>query len=234
MLPGLSSDELKNLLLSIGTHRGKRSLSPPEAALLFRKAIAAGASTSECAKAVQLEGPTWVARFVKLLDLPSDVLHLVDWGRRSGSVAFTSASEVSRLQDTEDQRRAMEATLKHDLSSSEVRQLVQLRTRSTKGIDQCVAEVLKMRPQVEVRHIFVGAVINDRVQARLRTQTQHERDAYLSRVCREKWPAVKLSGHLGAERFTLVGDKEFGVVVAARKNVLQQQVNDALEGILKE
>jgi hypothetical protein len=55
----------------------------------------------------------------------------------------------------------------------------------------------------------------------------------LSGVCRESLPGVKLAGHLGAERFTLVGDKDFGDILATKKNVLEQRVNVALEGILK-
>src|SRR5215467_6501534 len=130
MLPGLTADEYKNLILSVGTHRGKRRISPMEAAVLFDKAERAGASLLDCAKAVQLEGPTWIGRFLNLLRLPEDVRHLVDWGRGAGAVTFTSATEIARLHDLDDQRTAIEAAIAHNLSSAEVRQLVQLRKRS--------------------------------------------------------------------------------------------------------
>lgn len=234
MLPGLSPDESKKLLLSIGTHRGKRPLSPIEAASLFRKAIAAGSSLSDCANAVQLEGPTWIGRFIKLLDLPPEAFHLVDWGRKRGSITFTAASEVARLPDLEDQQRAIEATLTHDLSSSEVRQLVQLRTRSRKAIDNCVAQVLKMRPQVEVRQMFVGAVTSSKLRDYLRTIPQHQRDDCLVRVCQEQLRHLNISGHLGIERFTLLGGKDFGNFLSRSKNVLEQQINQGLERIADE
>lgn len=228
MLVGLSADEYKKLLLSVGTHRGKRPLSPVEAAALLRKATSAGASLSECAKAVQLEGPTWVSRFLKLLDLPQDVQHLIDWGRGAGTIAFTSASEVSRLDDPVDQRRAIQVGLEHNLSSAEMRQLVQLRKRSRKPMDECVAGVLKMRPQIEIRHVFIGAVTGDPLRARLRGLSQYERDQLLEAACRKKLAGLRLSGRLGVERFTLVGGKDFGGLLAAKKEVLEQEIHEAL------
>src|SRR5207245_8667337 len=129
MLPGLTADEYKKLILSVGTHRGKRLISPVEAAVLFEKARAAGAPLADCAKAVQLEGPTWVGRFLNLLKLPEDVRHLVDWGAGPGAVTFTSAADIARLDDSDDRRSAIQAALAHNLSTKEVRQLVQLRKR---------------------------------------------------------------------------------------------------------
>ena len=227
MLPGLTTEEYKKLILSVGTHRGKRVISPVEAAVFFAKAQAARASPADCAKAVQLDGPTWVSRFLGLLKLPEDVRHLVDWGRGVGAVTFTSATEIARLDSHDDQRRAMEATLAHNFSSAEVRQLVQLRKRSRQTIEECTAGVVKMRPRIEVRHLFVGSVAEG-LRERLRSLGQYERDQLLAGVARKVVGSAQVSGRLGAERFTLVGGKDFGEVVAARKEVLEREVNDAL------
>lgn len=232
MLLGLSAEEFKRLLLSIGTHRGERPLSPVEAAGLLRKAQDAGASASDCAKAVHLEGPTWIARFIKILDLPEDVYHLIDWGRRNGSIAFTSATEIARLTEDADQRTAIKAALEHDLSSSEVRQLVQLRLRSHKPMDACVSAVLKMRPQVQLRHVFIGAITSDSLRRRLQSLSQHERDANLSALFHKEWPLTNVSGHLGTQHFTLVGDKEFGDLVKNEKETIERKVNGGLEECL--
>jgi hypothetical protein len=230
MLAGLSSDEFKSLLLSVGTHRDRRSLSPVEAASLFKKALAAGASVVDCAEAVRLAGPTWIARFLKLLELPEDVRHLVGWGRKSGSIAFTSASDIARLEDSADQRHAIEASIAHDLSSLEVRQLVQLRNRSHKSVQQCVSEVLKLRPHIEVKHIFVGSIISEKLRKLLRSFSQSRRDELLNHVCRERLASMTLGARLGETRFTLVGGKDFGDFLAKNKERLEQQINDALEG----
>jgi hypothetical protein len=226
MLPGLTADEHKQLILSVGTHRGKRRISPVEAALLFDKAQRAGASLADCAKAVQLEGPTWVGRFLNLLKLPDDVRHLVDWGRGAGAVTFTSAADIARLEDLNDRRAAIQAALAHNLSTKEVRQLVQLRKRSTRTIEECTEGVLKMRPQVEVRHVFIGSVAEG-LRDRLRGLGQYARDEIFAKVVKEVvGPGV--SGRVGAERFTVVGGKQFGAVVAAKKDFLEREINERL------
>jgi len=226
MLPGLTSDEYKQLILSVGTHRGKRRISPVEAAVLFDKAQRAGASLADCAKAVQLEGPTWVGRFLNLLKLPEDVRHLVDWGRGAGAVTFTSAADIARLDDPDDRRAAIQAALTHNFSSKEVRQLVQLKKRSERTIAECTEGVLKMRPQVDVRHVFIGSVAEG-LRDRLRDLGQYARDEAFANVVKQVvGPGV--SGRLGAERFTLVGSKAFSSVIAAKKDTLEREINEGL------
>jgi hypothetical protein len=227
MLPGLTSNEYKSLILSVGTHRGKRRVSPVEAAVLFDKAQRAGASLVDCAKAMQLSGPTWIGRFLNLLRLPEDVRHLVDWGRGPGAVTFTSATEIARLDEADDKRAAVEAAIAHSLSSSEVRQLVQLRKRSGRTMADCIEGVLKMRPQVEVRHVFIGSVV-EALRDRLRSLGQYERDELFAGVVRNAFGGLRPSGRLGVERFTLVGGKEFSGAVAAKEDVLEREINEAI------
>jgi hypothetical protein len=230
MLPGLSPEEHKKLILSVGTHRGKRSISPVEAAVLFDKAQRAGASLADCAKAVQLEGPTWVGRFLNLLKLPEDVRHLVDWGRGAGAVTFTSAADIARLDGPDDRRAAIQAALMHNLSTKEVRQLVQLRKRSLRTMAECTEGVLKMRPQVDVRHVFIGSV-SEGLRARMRDLGQYARDEIFAKVVKQViGPGV--SGRLGAERFTVVGGQTFGAVVAAKKDLLEREINEGLSSEL--
>lgn len=227
MLPGLTADEYKKLILSVGTHRGKRLISPVEAAVLFEKAQAAGASLAACAKAVHLEGPTWIGRFLNLLKLPEDVRHLVDWGRGPGAVTFTSATEIARLDDPNDKRGAIEAALANDLSSAEVRQLVQLKKRSGRAIAECAEGVLKMRPQVDVRHVFIGSV-SEELRERLRGIGQYARDEIFAGAVGNVVGSLRVSGRLGAERFTLVGGKDFSSVIAAKQDLLEREINEAL------
>ena len=223
-----SADEYKKLILSVGTHRGKRLISPVEAAVLFEKAQTAGASLADCAKAVQLEGPTWVGRFLNLLKLPEDVRHLVDWGGYGpGAVTFTSAADIARLEAPDDRRAAIQAALTHNLSSKEVRQLVQLRKRSDRTIAECIESVLRMRPQVDVRHVFIGSV-SEGLRDRLRGLGQYARDEIFAGVVKNVVGGLRVSGRLGAERFTLVGGKEVSTVIAAKKDLLEREINEGL------
>lgn len=226
-LDALVPDEHKRLLLSVGTHRGVRPLSPVEVATLLRRVVASGASLAACAEALHLGGTSQIGRFLSLLKLPEDVQHLVDWGRSGVTVAFTAAFEVSRLEDHEDQRLAAHAVLEFDLSTAEVRQLVQARKRSKKPMDECVRIILKMRPQVEVRHVFVGSVRED-IRPALRLLTQFQRDKLLHDILEKTFRELHAGGRLGLERFTLVGGKPLGDAAKAKKDEIEMQMNAEL------
>src|SRR5207249_9151314 len=98
------------------------------------------------------------------------------WGQSGSTIAFSAASELSRL-DTGEQVGACTAVLENQLSSAEVKELVQLRLRSQQSLPDCIAAVLRMRPRIEKRHLLIGAVMAEGVRMRLRTMTQAERDA---------------------------------------------------------
>ena len=55
-MKGIADLEYQGLLRSVGTHRNTRPLSPVEVAELLGKAVAAGATRSECAQALGI-GP---------------------------------------------------------------------------------------------------------------------------------------------------------------------------------
>src|SRR5687767_2612557 len=118
----LSERERQRLLLSVGTHRGQRPLSPVEVANLYAKMINAGASLSDCARASNLEGPTWVTRFLQLLKLPESVRHLIVFGGGAGTISFSTGAEIAKLENDAEEETLIRAALSHRLSGSEVRQ----------------------------------------------------------------------------------------------------------------
>jgi hypothetical protein len=227
-LSALTPEERQQLVASVGTHRSERHLSPTEVALLFQKAVRTGDSLADCAKAVSLESTSQISRFLSLLKLPADVLHLVDWGTTENSLSFSSAFELSRLEQTEDKQRAVQAVLEHHLSSSEVRQLVQARMRSGKSMDECIQVVLRMRPQIEVRHVFIGAVLEEGVRQKLNQIVQRKRDELLQSVLAKVMPAIQVSGRLGSDRFTLVGGADLGSIVKVQKTRIEKDINTQL------
>ena len=96
-MKGLSTAEYKKLILSVGTHRNERILSPLEVAQLLSKAISAGTSRKECAEALQI-GTTQVSTFLKLVRLTSEIQHLSDWrGTAGASIAFSTLTELGQL-----------------------------------------------------------------------------------------------------------------------------------------
>ena len=233
MLAGLNRLELGRLRMSVGygTHRRGRLLSPVEVGMLLRKAHMHGASIKDCAKAVQLHG-TGVSRFLRILDLPSDLQHLIDWGSGKDFIGFSTAVETTKLKDTEDQRAVADAILSSKLNSKEVRQVAQLRQRSGRPIEECVQEVLNMRPKVEKRYIFIGSVASGNVEA-LREVTQSVRDLMLA-AGMESIGLRGATGRLGARFFTLVGEESFNASMreVGKENIeaqLRFKISQAVE-----
>ena len=209
MLAGLNALELGRLRMSVGYGRQKkgRPLSPVEVGLLLRKARDEGTSLEDCAEAVQLDGTGHIGRFLRILKLPEDIRHLVDWGAGEGFIGFTSAVELSRFRDPEDQRTVAEAILSKRLNSKEVRQVVQLQKRSGRTIEACVEEILGMRTTVERRYVFIGSVTEEDV-AGLGGLTQTAKDSILKSGIK-RFNLQGATGRLGTRFFTLVGDERF-------------------------
>lgn len=225
----LSPKERQQLLLSVGTHRGQRPLSPVEVATLFSKILKAGASLTDCAEAANLEGTTIVSRFLRLLSLSESVKPLVDWGSEAGSISFSSAAEMARLEDQQDQDALVQGALTHRLSGTEVRQVVQLRKRSGRTLRECLDEVVGMRPRVEKRHLYMGVIVLPTLRSRLEVMTQRQRDELLRATLRQVLGPISVHlAKLGPTSFTLIGDAKFGEQMSNKKDTLEQEVNNGL------
>lgn len=209
MLAGLSPLELGRLRVSVGygTHKRGRLLSPIEIGSLLRKAFDAGASLKDCAAAIHLS-PSQVNRFLQILILPQDIQHLISWGSGKDFIGFSSAVELARLQDIDDQLAVAKSIISDSLKSKEIRQIGQLRMRSGRPICACIKEVLGMRPTIERRYVFIGSLVDQKVEKVLLALTQMERDLMLKSGI-ERLGLQGVSGRLGKRVFTLVGDESF-------------------------
>ena len=210
MLTGLSALELGRLRVSVGygTHKKGRPLSPVEVSVLVHRARTAGNSLSDCAREIRID-ESGLGRFLRLLDLPEDLRHLVDWGSGPNVLGFSCAVELVRIQSAGDMGVVAHAVLEKGLSSKETRQVVQLLDRSGRPVDEIIREVIGMRSIVERRYVFIGTVTERSVIDALQKRTQRERDALLLVAIAEVGLAGA-SGRLGDVRFTIVGNQEFG------------------------
>lgn len=202
---GLSADEYKQLLMSVGTHRGERPLTPVQAATLFKQAADSGSTAAASAQATHLSA-SMVSRFLRLIELAPDIQHLVDWGQSGSTLSFSSAFELSRL-PPQDHQVVATAVLEHEFSSVEVRQLAQLRLRSHQPIEESIAGTIAMRPRIMRKYVFVGAVTDEAVVTQLNELSQADRDTLLETIATCDLGLSKdVSLRLGVRRFTLVGD----------------------------
>lgn len=230
MLPGLSADELRDLSLSVGTHLGTRRLSPIEVASLFQKAMNSGATLQECAKFVRLEGTTMVSRFLKLNKISPSIKYLIDWGQSTSTISFTAAKELCGLPNDQ-QEYACEAIIANQLKKSEVQQVFQIYRRSKRSISDCINEVIRMRPAVERRYVFVGSIRNSSLRHHLLTLRQSDRDALLSEVLVRAYASLGLkSARLGHDLFTIVTDQGgASLLKQGGADVIEEVINKALE-----
>jgi hypothetical protein len=208
MLPGLTHEESRDLIMSVGTYRGTRRLSPVEVATLFEKAITAGASAEECARTAGFKGSTMIPKFLRLLRLNSDLHHLIGWGQSGASISFMAASEIGRLNEDE-QAEAFDVAIGNQMTKMEVLHMVQLRIRSRRRIAACADDIVRMRPRVTRMHVFLGAVTDGDTRQGLAKLKQSERDDLLASALAETYDSLpKTSGRLGIERFTIVTDEQ--------------------------
>ncbi len=236
MLAGLNALELGRIRMSVGygSHKKGRLLSPIEIGSILRKACDQGASLSDCAAALNLS-TSQVGRFLRILNLPCDIQHLVDWGAGKDFIGFSSAVELSRLKDVDDQRAVANSILTDGLNSKEVQQARQLRARSGRPICACIKEILGMRPTIEKRYVFIGSLGEQNVGAVLQKLTQIERNAVLKSVL-EHLGFLGASGRLGQQLFTLVGDEKFNqsmnnIGKDGVERVLQTHILEAIRNV---
>lgn len=149
---------------------------------------------------------------------------MIGWGSSRDSVGFSSAIELTRLQNPEEQRTLVSSILTDRLNSKEIRYVVQLRKRSDKPIEKCIEEVMAMRPIIERRYILVGTIKDQKVEKLLATLNQIDRDKLL-RLCVERLELSGVLGRLGVQSFTLIGDKNFNdIIKKIGKNEIETQL----------
>ena len=199
---GLTPAELQSLIRSVGTHRTDRALSPSEVASLLERAIQAGSSRGSCADQLGIS-TSQVSAFLKLTQLPEDIGHLASWGSATDGIAFSTMALLSQLRSPSAQREAASAVLEHGLSWKETVQFVQIADRSADSISNVLQSVLALRPEVEVRHLFVGSIGDPGLQSTLQGMSQAERDVLIDRTLGHL-RAHSMTGRLGPSSFTLV------------------------------
>ncbi len=201
MITGLAREQIRDLILSVGTHQDVRALTPVEVATYFQTALDAGASREEIAQTCLLETTVMIGRFLKLLNLAPDIQHLVVFGTRTDSLSFTQAMELARLPDLAAQSALANAVLENGLSKDEVREVCQLLERSEHEVEEAVDQIVRLRPQIDRYFVLMGSIEETGTREFLESKTQLERDEILVAVLNEL--AFEGGGHLGVDRFTV-------------------------------
>ncbi len=209
----LTPEERRDLLLSVGTHRGERRLSPIEVARLFDKAMKGGATLSQCAHAAGFAGPEMVRRFQRLLNLPPSLQPAVSWRGSDTTIPFTAAAEIARLPDSVHETVGREV-LARGLSSSEVKQAVQRMMRGNRDPAQAIGEILALRPRVVRRHVFIGTFSDADLSERIKQLDERYRGDLLAAALRPWLAPQGAAMRLTPSGFVITGDDETANTIA--------------------
>ncbi len=226
---GLSSYEIRQLILSVGTRKSTRPLSPVEVAKLMQKALDAGEKRADIADRLYLDNSTMIGHFTRLLSLPTQVQQLIGWGADPVTVSFTAAYEIARLDSTQEQSVLTKASLESQLDKFEMRQVVQIRRRSRNPIEDCIKAVLNQRPIVEKRHLIIGELGSEKLKKELKQISQLERNNLLQSTLERYVPDIPYLGcKLGDVYFLLVGDARFHTAIMSLLGGFEKSITEYL------
>ena len=227
-MKGLSAEQQRDLILSVGTHKQERPLSPLEVAQFIDIAIKSGNTKPELSEEILLS-PDMIDRFLRLLCLSKNIRYLIGWGGKS-RIYPSTASEFVRLQSLEEQEILAEKTVEHKLSKSEVMQVIQTKNKFNKSINESIQAILVIRPQVVKRYLFIGAIRSSELQNKLSTMSQRERDILFDNIIGINFPAVSnWEGLLGTTRFTIIGNEDLEQALNKQETDFSLTINNYLE-----
>ena len=233
MICGLSQTELQSLILSVGTHRGRRRLSPMEVGTLLRQAMEAGTSRQALADSLKI-GEIQVSRFIRLFDLAPELRDLADWGRgNAATIPFSSLFEITRL-DPAQQIEVATSALAHNLTKTEFRQIFQISQRSRRHITDCIANVVERRPKVQTQFVLIGSIQQGELQEYLETQLQNARDSLLKGVMDILGqPSQSMQGRLGSKTFTILASQDIVSLLDMDPDAIETFVNEHLNLLVR-
>lgn len=219
----------QNLILSVGTHRKKRILTPIEVAEAIVQLRDSGMSTDDIRELLMLKDNTVIFNFERLLKLSPEIQHLIDWGQGTSTIAFSSASEIAKLKDFSEQKLITDYIIKERLTKKEVVQIIQSKKRSNKPLIICIEDAINLRPKIERKFVYIGVIINKNLLLILQNKSQLQRDLYFKEALDNEIPkSIQWEGRLGKDRFTLVGSEDFAIIIQKMTPGFEEKINSLL------
>jgi hypothetical protein len=227
-IAGLTKSEIDETLLSVGSHKVVRPLSPVEVAFNCKKAAVAGVAKTKMAAAFGLKGTTMIDKFQKLVELDPDILHLVDWGdSKFTAIGFSCAGEIVKM-PKEFHKEIAIAVCQHGLTKAQTKSVRQLVQRSKRQIQDCISDVIARRPITTIREVVVGEIVEEKLFRHLIDMLQVERDMLLNKILIKAYPQIgDFTAKLGERRFTVIGGKSVGETIG-RDSDFEARIEQAL------
>lgn len=226
-MKGLSPETTRDLILSVGTHQSTRPLLPVQVAYAMKAALDAGSSWNELAEALQLEGPSMVRRFIRLLELPQEAQLLVGWRKDETTISFSTASEITRLDSAEEKQLMAKAVLENQMTKSEVIEVVQINERSAKTLPACIEDVIRRRKVIEKRYLLIGSLKDGELVERLCRLAQPDKNQILvDALSRSEFGRPCYGARIAGNTFFMMGDELFHSKLTSLSSPFDELVTD--------
>jgi hypothetical protein len=230
---GFPDDKRRLLVLSVGTHKVQRPLSPVEVCDYLLEWQSTGETLPSIASKLQLKDAAMLKKFLRLEHLATDLRPLVDWSTSESGLSFSTAAEIASMPSQSDQIELGKAVVTHKLSKVEVQSVLQRINRGNVPVAMAVEEMIRLRPRITQRYVYIGRLRADLAE-KLKGSLHSERDGLLRAAVIQMLKGYEAFGaRLGAERWTLVGGKDLEDKLARIGNRLEPDLNDAIASVIK-
>ena len=128
------------------------------------------------------------------------------------------------------------AALESDLTTSEVKAIVQAKLRSDRGIVECIEAITRLRNSTIRRHVIMGRSRRTNIKEALSIKSQNTRDALLVSALTHLLPdGHGVVGRLSSERFTLTTENEqVSSLIQKLPHGMEAAVTSAIRSALQE
>lgn len=240
-----------DLLLSVGTHKGKRPLIPIEVSnLIVRlkeeeklddKEVSKRLDLGKATKITNLDknDPTQVKQFLKLQNLSLKSRKLLGWGNTEpDKIPFTTGVIISELDDKKDQDIVIQSCLERGIKKDEANRILDLKKKSPGiKIDDCIEKVLKIRPITEIWYIVSHTIspsllknIQNNAESLKKSPTEYLKDIIKSKCNKGKIESVILKGMT----VYISMDEECNDFIENKQKQTKQSFSSYMDSILSE
>ena len=202
----LTPDEWRDLKLSVGTHRSKRRLNPIEVAKLIERLLNKDILYEKISEEILLS-VDMIKRFENLLELPEKYHSYISFGRKNNCIPFSTAAYIADLESETERNQLFNEIFSRKLTKNEVQQIIELKNRSNMNILNCVKEIIKDRPIIEERNMFIGRIYEEDIKSFIKDPNWNKINKIFLPFLKNLFPNVLFySGNVSKDRFIIVTD----------------------------
>ena len=148
-------DLYAKLLNSVHVGGTNRPLTPFEVSTLIDKMVDECGSKTEVLERLPIKSDM-LELFLKLQEMPKGYQNVIVWGTSTTEgISFSSAGRIVGLKDSRDKEILSDAAMMHKFLKTDIENIVSLKNKTKISIEDCIEKVVKFRPVIEHRYMFI-------------------------------------------------------------------------------